>query len=98
METVIKKHDPQKTVFIRQDKPKLTLYQQWISKNTVKKFAKTSNNNKKNVLKQENGKHLLDVFQNLKSARKRWNFIKEIRNCEKHRQKFQDSKTVLERF
>ena len=83
METVIKKHAPQKIVFIRHDKPKLTLHQQWISKNTVKKFAKTSNNNIRNVLKQENEKHLLDVFQNLKSARERWNFINEIRNCEK---------------
>ena len=82
LETVIKKHAPQKTVFIRHDKPKLTLHQQWISKNTVKNFAKTSNNNK-NVLKQENEKHLLDVFQNLKNARERWNFINEIRNCEK---------------
>ena len=34
-------------------------------------------------MKQENEKHLLDVFQNLKSARERWNFINEIRNCEK---------------
>ena len=33
-------------------------------------------------LKQENEKHL-DVFQKLKSARKRWNFINEIRNSEK---------------
>ena len=32
LETVIKKHAPQKTVSIRHDKPKLTLYQQWISK------------------------------------------------------------------
>ena len=83
LETVVKKYAPQKTVFIRHDKPKLTLHQQWISENTVKKFAKTSNNNSKNVLKQENEKHLLDVFQNLKSARVRWNFINEIRNCEK---------------
>ena len=66
METVFKKHAPKKTVFIRHDKPKLTLHQQWISKNTVTKFAKTSNNNNKNVLKQENETHLLDVFQNLK--------------------------------
>ena len=48
-----------------------------------KRFAKTSNNNNKNVLKQENEKHLLDVFQNLKSARERWNLINEIRNCQK---------------
>ena len=48
-----------------------------------KNFAKTSNNNNKNVLKQENEKLLLDVFQNLKSARERWNFINEIKNCEK---------------
>ena len=34
-------------------------------------------------MKPENEKHLLDVFQNLKCARKRWNFINEIRNCEK---------------
>ena len=34
MEPVIKKHAPQKTVFMRHDKPKLTLYQQWKSKNT----------------------------------------------------------------
>ena len=40
LETVIKKHAPQKTVFIRHDKPKLTLHQQWISKNTVKKVCK----------------------------------------------------------
>ena len=82
LETVIKKHAPQKTVFIRHDKPKLTLHQQWISKNTVMKFAKTSNNNNKNVLKQENEKHRLDVFQNLKSVRERWNYINEIRNSE----------------
>ena len=36
LETVIKKHAPQKIVFIRHDKPKLMLHQQWISKNTVK--------------------------------------------------------------
>ena len=48
-----------------------------------KKVCKTSNNNKKKVLKQENEKHLLDVFQNLKSAREKWNFINEIRNAEK---------------
>ena len=40
LETVIKKHASQKTVFIRHDKPKLTLHQQWISKNTVKKICK----------------------------------------------------------
>ena len=34
-------------------------------------------------MKQENEKHLLDVFQNLKSAQERWNFINEIRKCEK---------------
>ena len=83
LETVIKKHAPQQTVFRRHDKPKLTLYQKWKSKNTVKKFAKTSSNNNKNILKQENEKHLLDVFQNLKSARERRNFINEIRNCQK---------------
>ena len=49
LETVIKKHAPQKTAFISHDKPKLTLHQQWILKNTSKKFAKTSNNNNKNV-------------------------------------------------
>ena len=83
METVIKKPAPQKTVFIRRDKPKLTLHQQRITKNTVKNFAKASKNNNKNVLKQENDKNLLDVFQNLNSARERWNFINETRNCEK---------------
>ena len=40
LETVIKKHAPQKTVFRRHDKPKLTLHKQWISKNTVKKVCK----------------------------------------------------------
>ena len=34
-------------------------------------------------MKQENEKHLLDVFQNLKSVRERWNFVNEFRNCEK---------------
>ena len=34
-------------------------------------------------MKQEKEKHLLDVFQNLKSARERWKFINEIKNCEK---------------
>ena len=86
LETVIKKQAPQKTVFIRHDKPKLKLHQQWISKNTVKILQRhqliTSIN--KNVLKQQNEKHLPDVFQNLKSARERWNFINEIRNCEKN--------------
>ena len=33
-------------------------------------------------MKQENEKHLQDVFPNLKSARERWNFINEIRNSE----------------
>ena len=66
---------------------------------TVKKFAKTSNNNNKNVLKQENEKHLRDLFQNLKSERESWNFINTIRNSEiRNRQKYQDSKTVFERF
>ena len=40
METVIKKHAPQKIVFISHDKPKITLNQQRISKNTVKKVCK----------------------------------------------------------
>ena len=31
------------------------------------------------MLKQENEKHLLHVFQNLRSARERLNFIDEIR-------------------
>ena len=83
LKTVTKKLAPQKTVSIRHGKPKLTLHQQWISKNTVKKFEKTSNSNIKNVLKQENEKHPLDVFQNLKSAQERWNIINEIRNSEK---------------
>ena len=48
-----------------------------------KKFCKDINNNNKNVLKQENEKHLLDVFRKLKIAREMWNFINEIRNCEK---------------
>ena len=34
-------------------------------------------------MKQENEKHLQDVFQNFKSAGERWNFINEIRNSEK---------------
>ena len=34
-------------------------------------------------MKQENEKHLLDVFQKLKIAKEMWNFINEIRNCEK---------------
>ena len=34
-------------------------------------------------MKQENEQNLLDVFQNSKSARERWIFINEIRNCEK---------------
>ena len=85
LETVIKKYAQQMTVFIRHDKPKQTLHQKWISKNTAKKFAKTSNNNNKNFLMQENGKYLLDVFQNLKSAREVWNFVNEIRNSEKTR-------------
>ena len=34
-------------------------------------------------MKQENEKHLLDVFQNLKSASERWNFVNKIRICEK---------------
>ena len=46
-------------------------------------FAKRSNKNNKNDLNQEIEKNLLDVFQNLESARERWNFIIEIRNCEK---------------
>ena len=98
LETVIKKHAPQKTVFMRHDKPKLMLRQQWISKNTVKKLAKPSNNNNKKVLKQENEKHLLDVFQNSKSARERWNFINEIRNCEKTQTEIPRLKNSFERF
>ena len=78
LETVIKKHAPQKTVFIRHDKPKLTLHQQWILQNTVKNLQRYQN-----VLKQENEKHLLDVFQISKSARERLNSINEIRICEK---------------
>ena len=52
-------------------------------KNRVEKFAKTSNNNNRNVLKQEIEKILLDVFQNLKSTKERWIFINESRNSEK---------------
>ena len=99
LETVTKKHASQKTVFIRHDKPKLTLHQQWISKTTVKEFAETSNTNNKKVLKQENQNNLLDVFQNLKVQEKKAGIIStKSETVKKLRQKNQDSKTVLERF
>ena len=63
-----------------------------------RKLAKTSSNSNKIVLKQENEKHLLDVFQNLKSSRESWNSIREIKTVKNHRKNYQDSKTVLEWF
>ena len=85
LETVIKNYAPQKTVFIRHDKPKLTLHQQWISKTQLKSLQRHQIMTTKMFWsrKMKKKKHPLDVIQNLKSAKERWNFINEIRNCEK---------------
>ena len=85
IEQAIVKYAPIKKVFIRNDKPKFTLYQNWVSKSTYKAWINGFDSNKRkhdNLIKEEDT-HKLNIYNSLRNYKSRWNFVNELRNSKR---------------
>ena len=93
IEKALRRCAPKKTVFIRNDKNKLTIEQDWIKEKTKNFYQKINSNIKpqslpyqqiqNNLLENINfnrSDFQIEYFNNLKSERENWNFINETRN------------------
>ena len=96
IEKALRRCAPKKTVFIRNDKNKLTIEQKWIKEKTKNLYQKiNSNMEPQSLIYQQNQNNLIEninsnrsdfqieYFNNLKSERDRWNFINETRNSKR---------------
>ena len=97
-----------KTVFIKNDKSKITIEQKWIKEKTKNLYRKIDSSMKPQSLTYQQIQNDLieninsnrsdfqfECFNNLKSERDRWNFINETKNSKRTKQKYSVWKTVL---
>ena len=82
IENNLAKHAPLKSLFIRNDKQKFSLYQKWVN-NSTKRTYQCNQSKISNSFQKDNDKHLLEIFQELKNYKARWKFIQEMRNSKK---------------
>ena len=101
LEKALRRCAPKKTVFIKNDKSKITIEQKWIKEKTKNLYRKIDSSMKPQSLTYQQIQNDLieninsnrsdfqfECFNNLKSESDRWNFINETKNSKRTKQKY----------